>query len=245
MASNHRARTPAALRSVAATDSAVERVTAEIRRAVLSGALPPGQTFSIADLTTQLGVSHIPIREAMRRLDTQGLIVLRPGRSAMVSPLNRDELRAIFRLRQRIEPDLAARACSMLDTDDFTTAEALLHQYIGGSDDADQLWQSHHNLHMALMGPAASEWDVRILAQLWHASDRYTRVVFDPYAVNAPERAARESAHRRLLVAAESGSPSELRQAVSEHLTSNEAACLEGIAALANPTTTPDSPTAG
>jgi hypothetical protein len=59
------------------------------------------------------------------------------------------------------------------------------------------LWNSHHTLHLALLRPAASEWDLRILAQLWHASDRYTRVVFDPYAVSPHDREAREAASLR------------------------------------------------
>jgi DNA-binding GntR family transcriptional regulator len=189
------------LRPEEGSESAVDRVTAEVRRAVLSGALPSGRTFSTAELSAQLGVSHIPVREALRRLDAQGLIVLRPGRKAMVSPLDRDELRAVFRLRQQIEPDLAAWSVSMLRADDLDRANTLLTAYIHGSGDIDELWDSHHELHLALLRPAASEWDLRILAQLWHASDRYTRVVFDPYAV-------------------------------SEHLSDNEVACLEGIAAL-------------
>lgn len=218
----------------ASGDSVVDRVTADVRHAVLSGALPPGRTFSTAELSAQLGVSHIPVREALRRLDEQGLVVLRPGRKAMIRPLSRDELRAIFRLRRLIEPDLAARSVSMLREDDITRASALLEQYIHGSDNIDELWAYHHELHLALLRPAASEWDLRIVSQLWHASDRYTRLVFDPYAVSAPDRQWRESAHRALLAAARSGSPAEVRQAVSEHLSDNEAACLERIAALAS-----------
>jgi DNA-binding GntR family transcriptional regulator len=224
------------LRSVAASDSAVDRVTAEIRRAVLNGELGPGRTFSIGELSAQLGVSHIPVREALRHLAAQGLIVLRPGRSAMVSPLNRDELRAIFRLRQLIEPELAARSCSLLTQADLDGAAQLLEAYTNGGDDADELWAIHHDLHLALLRPAASEWDLRILAQLWHASDRYTRVVFDTYAVSPPDREQRSAMHRALLAAARSGSPAEIRRAVSEHLSDNEAACLERIATLASET---------
>jgi DNA-binding GntR family transcriptional regulator len=220
-------------------NSAVDRVTADVRRAVLSGALAPGRTFSTAELSAQLGVSHIPVREALRRLDAQGLVVLRPGRKAMISPLSRDELRAVFRLRQLIEPDLAARSVSMLRGDDLARANDLLNSYIHGSQDIDELWESHHQLHLALLRPAASEWDLRILSQLWHASDRYTRVVFDPYAVSAPDRTARENAHRALLAAARSGSPAEIRRAVTEHLSDNEAACLESIAALASTSSAP------
>src|ERR1700749_5341551 len=116
--------------AVAGRDSTVDRVTADVRRAVLSGALAPGRTFSTAELSAQLGVSHIPVREALRRLDAQGLVVLRPGRKAMISPLSRDELRSGFRLRQLIEPDLAARSVSMLRQSDIEHAESLLNDYI-------------------------------------------------------------------------------------------------------------------
>jgi DNA-binding GntR family transcriptional regulator len=214
--------------------STVDRVAADVRRAVLSGALPPGRTFSTAELSAQLGVSHIPVREALRRLDAQGLVVLRPGRRAMISPLNRDELRAIFRLRQLIEPDLAARSVSLLRDEDIDRAAGLLSAFVAGSDDLDELWQYHHDLHLILLQPAASEWDLRILSQLWHASDRYTRVVFDPYQVGAADLRAREAAHRALLAAARSGSPAEIRRAMSAHLADNEAACLERIATLAS-----------
>lgn len=207
----------------------MDRVAAEVRKAVLSGALQPGRKFSIAELSAQLGVSHIPVREALSRLEAQGLIVLRPGRSAMVSPLDRDELRAIFRLRQQLEPDLAARSCAFLTDADFERAERLLHDYIDGSDDPDHRWTLHRDLHLVYLQPAATEWDIRILVQLWDASDRYTRIVFDPYGAGAEDSHKREMAHRGLFAAARSGSPAEMRRAVHEHLTDNEAACLSGI----------------
>jgi DNA-binding GntR family transcriptional regulator len=222
-----------ARRATEAPDSAVERVAAHVRRSVLSGELAPGRKFSIAELSSQLGVSHIPVREALRRLEAQGLIVLRPGRSAMVSPLDRDELRAIFRLRQILEPDLAARSCALLTDDDFARADKLLSDYVDWTDNADHRWSLHHDLHLLYLRPAATDWDLRILTQLWNACDRYTRVVFDPYAVPAHDRKAREMAHRSLFAAARSGSPAEIRRALTEHLSDNEAACLSGIAALA------------
>ena len=223
-----------ALRSVGTADSAVDRVTAEIRRAVLSGELAPGESFSISELSTQLGVSHIPIREALRQLHSQGLIVMRPGRSAMVSPLNREELQAIYRLRQRIEPDLAARAVPRFTEPDLQALESLLAAYCDEHADAEQFWATHHELHEAMIRPAASEWDLRVLEQLWQASDRYTRVVFDAQVLTSSERELRFDRHRGLLEAARSGSASTFRKAVHAHLAENEATCLERIPLLSS-----------
>lgn len=226
------ARNGSAIRSVASASSAVDRVTAEIRRAVLYGTLAPGESFSISDLSTQLGVSHIPVREALRQLHSQGLIVMRPGRTAIVAPLNRQELQSIYRLRQLIEPDLASRSVSLFTEDDLQHLDDLLTAYCKELTDADEFWTSHHDLHEALIRPAASEWDMRLLEQLWHASDRYTRVVFDAQLLTTSEREHRFDRHRRLLEAARSGSPDVLRTAVSEHLTENEGVCLHRFAAL-------------
>ncbi|MCA2256000.1 GntR family transcriptional regulator [Mycobacterium intracellulare] len=221
------------LRSIATPNSTVDRVTDEIRRAVLNGTLAAGSTFSIADLSTKLGVSHIPVRESLRRLEAQGLVTLRPGRSAMISPIDREELRSIYRLRQDIEPGIAGRACPMLTPDDIQEAERLLKSYIEGDHDADTLWKVHRQFHLALMRPALTPWDLRILDQLWHASDRYTRVVFAQYHLDAADLEHREVAHRMVLDSARSQSALEAKQALSAHLAENELACLEWIATLA------------
>jgi DNA-binding GntR family transcriptional regulator len=219
-------------RAVPQGASAVDRVTAEVRRSVLNGSMAPGSSFSITDLSEQLGVSSIPVREALRRLDAQGLILLRPGRSAIVNPLHVEELRGIYRLRRAIEPDLAARSCNLLTPSDRAHLDSLLAAYGRPRDDADELWQIHHDLHLALLAKAASAWDLRILSQLWHASDRYTRIVFETYNVSDVERKRRYDAHHLLVAASRSGSPFEIRTALETHLMDNEAACLVGIATL-------------
>jgi DNA-binding GntR family transcriptional regulator len=204
-------------------------VTAEVRRLVLNGVFAPSSSFSITDLSQRLDVSAIPVREALRRLDAQGLILLRPGRSAIVNPLDVDELRGIYRLRRAIEPDLAARSCNLFATPDRSRLDSLLEAYGQPRRDAEELWQIHHDLHLELLQPAASSWDLRVLGQLWHASDRYTRIVFETYNVSDDERKRRYDAHRILVEASRSESPFEIRTALNTHLIDNEAACLVGI----------------
>ncbi|CNH70864.1 Transcriptional regulators [Mycobacterium tuberculosis] len=150
----------------------------------------------------------------------------------MVGPLDRDELRAIYRLRKTIEADIASRACLLLTPEDFTRAKQLLAGYVDGSHSADDAWELHRQFHLALLRPALSDWDVRVLEQLWHASDRYTRVVYETYNVDEQERKRREVAHLLLLDAAKTGSPTEFKSATIQHLTDHEIVCLEWLAAL-------------
>ena len=67
-----------------ASRSVTELVTAELRRSILSGALAPGQSFSLREIAGLLNVSFIPVREALRNLEADGLVVIQPGRSATV-----------------------------------------------------------------------------------------------------------------------------------------------------------------
>src|SRR5947207_3329136 len=89
--------------------SVVEQVMTELRRSILSGALAPGRELSLRELAEMLQVSIIPVREALRSLESEGLVVTRPGRSARVAPLDLDELQGLYRLRRRLEPELAQR----------------------------------------------------------------------------------------------------------------------------------------
>ena len=210
-----------AVRSIADRNvSAVDLVTAEIRRAVLTGALPPGEQFSIRELARQLGVSHIPIREALRRLEGQGLVVLTQARSAAVAPLSTEDLTAIYRLRLRIEPDLAARSAVLRSPEWVDHLGRDLEE--SRNEDPDRAWQGHYDFHERLVSPAASSWDLRLLHTLWTAAERYTLLVFDPIVVDAAERERRHARHRRLLERAEAGDAAGLEAELIAHLESNE-----------------------
>ena len=220
------------VRSVASRKaSAVDLVLHEIRRSILSGELPPGQPFTVPALTEQLGVSHVPVREALRQLEAQGLVTLSPSRSAIVTPLDPDDLRAIYRLRISVEPELAA-----LSAPGRTDAEiAELDEMVRATFDnvlGEAFWDPHRRFHTAMIEPAASDWDRRMLTPLWDASERYTRLVFDP--VEAPESFAahRTHAHDELVDAARSRDPDQVRVAVRAHLENNVATMLREMSTI-------------
>lgn len=99
----------------------------------------------------------------------------------------------------------------------------------------EAFWRSHRDFHAALIEPAASAWDRRMLTPLWDASERYTRLVFDP--VEAPESFAahRAQAHDELVDAARSRDPERVRVAVRDHLENNLATMLTGMSSIDSP----------
>jgi DNA-binding GntR family transcriptional regulator len=219
------------VRSVAsANSSAVDLVTAEIRRAVLTGTLAPGEQFSIRNLAEQLGVSHIPIREALRRLESQGLIVLRQARSASVVPLSMADLDAIYRLRYVVELPLAGASSGARSAAEVDRLNELLE--LSRDPDPDIAWQAHYDFHEALVHPAANEWDGRILHTLWVAAERYTHLVFDPTRITEAERARRYETHRVLRDAALVDDSEAMAEALRLHLVANEERIREYVGPL-------------
>lgn len=92
-------------------DLVYEHVSAEI----LNGTLQPGQRLSMDGLARTLGVSKIPIREAMQRLESQGLVVQQQHAGPTVARISAQQLRGVYLTRQEIEPLAARLAAPTID----------------------------------------------------------------------------------------------------------------------------------
>ncbi len=169
-----------------------------------------------------LDVSFIPVREALRSLEGEGLVVIRPGRSALVAPLDLDDLHAIYRLRRILEPELARRSCLLLTVDQLDRLEAQAVEFGDESLGMDGIYSSHLQFHLALLEPAASSWDTRVLTTLWRAGERYVRIGFGLLDLDPHEHERREQAHEDLIAAFRKRDPDLAAQAIYDHLARNE-----------------------
>lgn len=84
--------------------SLAEQVETELRREITTGRLPPGARVSIADYQATWNISATPFRDALRSLETQGLVTIEARRGVFVAPMNPQTLREIFDLRIALEP---------------------------------------------------------------------------------------------------------------------------------------------
>lgn len=199
--------------------SVVDRVSSEIRQSVLVGRLPPGESFSITRLCSELGVSHIPVREALQRLESQGLIELRPGRSGVVMPINIKDLKEIYMLRMMIEPKLISLAAPLLSDEDIQIlSDALVGMEIEAANpQGDGFWIWHSKFHWQLLNPAINAWSERVLVPLWHGAERYIRLFYiEDNQIEGPMLD-----HRELYEAAIRRSPDDLGQLLRKHLQEN------------------------
>jgi DNA-binding GntR family transcriptional regulator len=90
------------------------RVHDELRHAILDGALGPGERLRAEALAERFGTSRTPVREALLRLEREGLVDVQPNRGAVVRPFDTADLLDLYEVRALIEPHAAARAATRI-----------------------------------------------------------------------------------------------------------------------------------
>src|SRR5689334_829893 len=97
-----------------------------LRDRILSGALAPGQVLQQRELAATLGISTTPLREALRRLMTEGLVDLDSHRDARITELRAEQARDLIELRSALDPLAAALAAERRTSDDLAEMRAAL-----------------------------------------------------------------------------------------------------------------------
>src|SRR3954470_7939582 len=100
-----------------------------LRERILRGDYPDGEPLRQDALADELGVSRIPVREALRQLEAEGLVTFNPHRGAVVSSLSLDEIVELFELRADIECDLLARAVPRMAKEQLDRAVEVLDEF--------------------------------------------------------------------------------------------------------------------
>src|ERR1700738_5213450 len=140
-------------------------VYVETRSRILRGTLAPGSAVNQESLAADLGVSITPLREALRRLEMEGLIRLEPHRTMIITPLTSQELHEMYAIRLELDPlasGLAAARASELELE-------VIRQLAGQEAVCDPVLQLERNraFHRAVYSSSQNGALIRILDQLW------------------------------------------------------------------------------
>ncbi|MBL0421903.1 GntR family transcriptional regulator [Ramlibacter sp. AW1] len=115
-----------------------------IRNKILSGEFAGGERINPADIGDELGISRMPAREALRQLDAEGLVTIRPNRGAVVTELTPAEVSELFEMRAVLEALAARLALPHLTADDLVELETLRQRMDRARGDV-KLWIQRHN----------------------------------------------------------------------------------------------------
>ena len=174
-----------------------------IREQILRGAFAEGASLRQDALASDLGVSRIPVREALRQLEAEGLVTLNPHVGAVVSSLSLGEIKELFELRALIEADVLRRAVPFATSVELDLAEETLDRYETALRTRDMAaWGAlNWQFHSALYSPANQPLTMGVIQTLHNQSDRYLRMQL---ALTQGETRAREE-HRAILRAVREG----------------------------------------
>lgn len=196
--------------------TAVELVEYELRARIMSGVLPPGSPLRQEALSEELGVSRIPLREAIRLLSSEGLVDLIPHKGAYVSMISLDEVHELFDLRMRLEPWLIYEATTRISESELDRGERIVQKMneVNAEDWGKLNWELHELLYHAAERPMA----MNILRTLHEKTERYLRF----QVVNAPIRQQANEEHSALIEMCRNRQADKAKVALEQHI--NEAA---------------------
>lgn len=151
-----------------------------LRQRILTGEIRAGQPIRQEQIAQELGVSRIPLREALKQLEAEGFVTIAPHKGAVVSTLSAEEAEELFALRLQLERWLLKEAIPSMRESDFAHLDAIIDE----SRAADNLaptkltnWgELNWRFHEALYRPADRPLSLRFLKRIHDNLDRYLRL---------------------------------------------------------------------
>jgi DNA-binding GntR family transcriptional regulator len=195
--------------------SVVDQVYEVVRERILAGALVGGARLRQETIAAELGVSRTPLREALRRLASEGLVVLEPNRGARVCELTDNDLAAAYQARLVVEPGAARLAAGRVDHEAVARMRSAVRDHRRARSQA-ALFAANRAFHIALVAAAGNEHLTRFAEQLWVA--RVSAVIYARQHPATAEARADADEHERILDAVSAGDGDLAERRVRAHI---------------------------
>jgi DNA-binding GntR family transcriptional regulator len=200
--------------SGSATKTAGQKATSVIRERILAGDLEPGAKLSQHRLAIELGMSRIPVRDALRSLAAEGLVTVTANTTAVVAELSPADLQELYEIRISLEPRLGRLAIPRLTEREFGAMEDLLDA-MSATQDPDHWLPLNNEFHEVMYQAADRQRSLEIVRVIRRQTDRYTAV----YIELNHELVGIE--HRMILEAARQRNPMRLEALITAHISSS------------------------
>lgn len=175
--------------------SLTDQIVTELRRQIITGQLPEGAPLRQEKLATELGVSRVPLREAIRQLEAEGLVVSELHKGTVVTTLSLEELQELFEIRLRIETWLFEAAIPLMRDEDFALADAVTDEAMA-SGSVENWGELNWRFHEALYRPSGHLIALKLLRTVHDNANRYVNL-----QIAVAEDVERELADHRALTA--------------------------------------------
>lgn len=187
-----------------------------LREQIINGTYGPGRRMTLADLSAELGLSHMPVREALLRLEREGLLESEPHKGMRVARLSLQDAQELFEIRRELEGLSAYRAAKSGDPDLVEDLRSINKDFAAAfrRKDFTAMGSANWLLHRRLLQAAGSAQLTRILEDHWASSARYR----SGYQL-IPGRAKHTiTEHNEIIEAIAAGDADAAREAARRHI---------------------------
>jgi DNA-binding GntR family transcriptional regulator len=153
---------------------ASQRVTENIRHLILTGELAPGSRIRQEELAARFGTSRIPVREALRRLESEGLVLLVPNSSAWVAKIDMSECIEVYKIRERVEPLALSEAVPHMSDTDIDALEGLVRK-MERSSSTEEFLRLDREFHLASYQASGMQQLYGMVERFWNTTQHYRR----------------------------------------------------------------------
>ena len=180
----------------APTGAASARVADFLRTAILDGSIGPGEWIRQEEVAERFGASRLPVREALRILEAEGLTEHEPNKGARVPRLDRHEVEVIYQMRERLEPLALAESIPHLADGDLARLEEV-QQRIEANTDVATFLALDREFHLVTYSGCPIDQLTGMVTRLWNSTQHYRRAFV---SLSGPGRMWVVNAEHRLLL---------------------------------------------
>lgn len=201
--------------------AASARVADHLRRAILAGEIRPGEWIRQEEIAERLGSSRLPVREALRILEAEGLTEHERHRGARVPSLSMHEVDVMYRMREQLEQLAIAESIPRLTEGDVRRMEAV-QERIEANTDVPTFLELDREFHLASYTGCPIEALTGTVVRLWNATAHYRRAYVQlsgpgrQWVINAEHRLLLDAVERRDVVDAERSIAGHIRRTRTE-----------------------------
>lgn len=182
-----------------------------IRGAIIRGDFKPGERLKQSDLAEKMGVSRMPVREAFRKLESEGLILLEPHKGAVVKSISIEDIQEIYALRSELEKMAVQQSVDLLTEEDIEELSFLVRE-MENAKDADTFVQYNIDFHRLLVKRCKWERLNSFIGTLWNGLPQQT-----PHLLTGQIETS-NTEHRKILEAVMNKDNETAANLVSEHI---------------------------
>ena len=198
-----------------------------LRQAILRGELEPGERLMEVHLAKRLGVSRTPIREAMRRLELEGLVIMIPRRGAVVASITEKDLRDVLEVRRTLEMMAVEVACDRITAGELKKLKEAAQEFQKQRDSKDliRIAQADMDFHEIIYNATGNLRLISILNNLREQMYRYRL----EYLKDTSTYAQLDKEHTCIYQSIQEQDKETAREAIREHIDNQEKAIIQAI----------------